>query len=619
MNRPITKIVLTLLVICATSGEAQVPETNNRYRLAQSYEQGGDFENAAKLYRELYTADPSNYMIFDGLRRSLLQLKRHDEAIALISQRLGMNSQDVNLLCLLGSAYYQNGSEKEANASWERAIAADPANANVYRLVANTMLENRLLDKATEVYRRARKGCNDPNLFTLDLAQLLAVTMDYTGATTEFLRFLKNTPTQLGYVQTRLAQFTGKEEARDAAIDVVRAATKQSNDIHLERLLGWLYLEGKRFDEAFGVYKLIDKVSNAQGVELYAFAERVHKEGAFAVAAEAYREAINAPLAAQRLPYAKFGYALTMKERSIRSDTVEYQSITGGSIPESQRNYTTAIDYFQKIISEYPNSEFAARSYFEIGTLQFSKYFDLDASLNSFQRVEHVLARNNTMLFDVAIKIGEVLTAKGDTSNAATRFRGVMAAGSATPDQQDEATYRLAELEYFGGRFADAIRNLESISLNLKANYANDALQLLAFLQENSLTAEAPLREFARADFLARQKKYTEAITMFQDVVGKNPQALFVDEGLMRIALLQTLASRYNDALATYQQLLTQFKDTSIKLDRAQFNIGELYDRQLKDRQKAIAAYEQLLAEHPQSLLTDQARKRIRELRGDSL
>ena len=598
---------------------AQTIDTNSRFRLAQSYEQGGDFENAVKLYKELLVVDPSNYAIFDGLRRSYIQLKRYDEAIGLIQQRLNSAPQDINLLCLLGSAQYQSGKEKEAYISWDRAVAADRTNANVYRLVANSLLENRLLEKAAELYRRGRKEIGDQNLFTLDLAQLLSVTMDYAGATTEFLRYLTQAPTQLGYVQSRLSQFTGKAEARDAAIEVVLSAQKRSDDQSLHRLLGWLLLEGKRFDEAFDVYKKIDKASKAQGAEIYSFAERAYKEGAYAIAAKAYQEAIDIPLAVQRLPYAKFGYALAMKELSVQSDTLNEVAPASGSIPESNSRFATAIDYFRKIIAEYPNTEFAARSYYQIGSIQMEKYFDLDGALASFQSVEKFLPPNNPVQLDVTLKIGEVLTAKGDTSKATERFRKVIAVQNATPDQQDEATYRLAELAYFGGNVKGAITLLDNISTNVKADFTNDAILLRSFLQENSLTAEAPLKEFAKADFLARQKKYSEAVSVLQNVIEKNPQALFVDDGLMKIASWLTRAKLYTDALATYDKLLTKFKESSIALDKAQFSVAELYDYRLSDKPKAIASYEKLLADYPQSLLIDKARKRIRELRGDSL
>ena len=78
---------------------------------------------------------------------------------------------------------YRAGREKEADEAWEKALAIRPANPNSYRLVASTMVENRLLDRAVATYRRGREACNDPMLFTMELAQLLVASMDYKGAT----------------------------------------------------------------------------------------------------------------------------------------------------------------------------------------------------------------------------------------------------------------------------------------------------------------------------------------------------------------------------------------------------------------------------------------------------
>jgi tetratricopeptide (TPR) repeat protein len=609
--------VVWLLIVAVAQTLAQ--STENKFRLAQSYEQGGDFESAVKLYKELYIAEPTNSPFFDGLRRSYIFLKRYDEAIGLIRNQLTRNKNDANLFCLLASALYQAGNEKEANAAWESAVASDPKNANIYRLVANSLLENRLLEKTAELYRRARTTIGDETLFTLDLAYLLGVMMDYHGATIEYLRYLAPMPTQLGYVQNRLAQFTGKPEALAAAIEAVRSAGIKPDELTTQRLLGWLILEGKNYADAFEVYKTIDRLANAQGVELYAFGDRAYKEGAYAIAAEAYKAAAEV-LPKDRRAFAQFGLALATKELTTLGDTSLPPIHSGSTIPEAQSRYATAIDYFRAVIAERPNTDLAAKAHYHIGRIQFEKHFDLDGALASFAGAESSLS---AVRFDVAIKCGEVLTAKADTASAAARFRQVIGAPNATPDQQDEATFRLAELAYFGGNVSEAMDLLGSISANVKADYTNDALQLLSFLQENTApmggTSEAQLKEFARADFLARQHKNTEAISLLQHLINKNPQALFVDEGWMRIAMLQTHARLYTDALASYQKLLDTFSESSIALDKAQFNIARLYDVHLKDKPNAIAAYERLLATYPQSLLVDAARKRIRELRGDSL
>jgi tetratricopeptide (TPR) repeat protein len=614
-----TFIVLFFSLLSVHLAVSQTPDQLTKFRLAQTYEQAGDFERAADAYEVLLRADSSNVLYFEGLRRVYLQLKKYDEAIALIRSRLSRTPDDVALEATLGGVYYKAGMEKEATAAWERAIAIDPKNQNVYRVVANVQLENRLLDKAAEIYRRARAALSDPQLFTIDLAQLLAVSMDYAGSTREYVRWIRQNPNQLGFVQGRMASFTGREEARNLAIDVVTKEIGREENVRLYELLGWLHLEGKDFNRALDVYRRIDVLTKSGGSNIYTFADRAFKEGAYAVAAKAYREATQVPVPATLLPAAKYGYASSLMHLSLLADTLTAEPLQQFPESEAYPRYAGAISYFRNIIAEYPRSEYSARSYYQIGTIQFERFFDLDGALASFEQVELELPAVPLLQFSVALKIGEILVAKGDTASAAKRFGTVLAAPNATPDLHDEAAYRLAELEYFGARFQEAIDRLSGITFNLKADYANDALQLLSFLQENLLTGEAALKEYARADFFARQRKNSEAIRLLLEVIEQYPKALLVDDALMRVAFLEAQAGRYDEAIGAYERLLSSFAETSIALDRAQFNIGKIYEQGLRNPAKAIAAYETLLSRYPQSLLANEARKRIRDLRGDSL
>lgn len=610
-----TLIFFILLGSCTTF--SQPPDAPIKFRLAQSYEQGGDFESAAKLYRELLGKDTTNTVYFDALRRMYMQLKRYDEAGALLEKHLSTHPADINMRGVLGSVHYKSGNEKAATEQWERAIVQDPSNPNVYRMIANILMENRLLEKTADLYRRARVGCKDPNLFTMELAQLLGATMDYSGATAEFVRWMKQNPAQLGFVQGRLAIFTAKPEARAAALNVVRSTLRSDQMPQLYELLAWIYLEGKDFEPAFEVYKNLDKITKGQGSALFTFAERAFKEHAYAVASRAYLAAIDAPLPAPRLPNAKYGYALTLTELS--ADTAKHAYSVGG-MPETetQPGYSGAIAYFRQIINEYPHTEFSARSYYQIGTIQFEKYFDLDGAIKSFGQVEKGLPGLNIITYEVSLKIGQILTAKGDTTQAAVRYREVINAPNATPDHHDEAIFRLAELEYFSGKFEEAIQHLGAISSTVTADFANDALELMSFLEENKATSPQALVPFARADFLSRQKKNTESIELFSRVIDQYPNALLVDDALMKVGSIQVQMRLYADAITSYERILNRFKETSIARDKAQYSIGEVYEMGLKDKTRAIAAYEKLLTDYPQSLLTIQARRRIRELRGDS-
>lgn len=599
---------------------AQTPELASKFRLAQSYEQAGRLDQAAVLYKDLLLQDHSNPLYAESLTRVYTLQKNYDSAASVLQQQLALRPNDLQLRATLGSVYYKAGKDQTALAEWEKALATDPANPNVYRHVANVLLENRLLDKAAETYRRGRVACNDPRLFTLDLAQLLAMSMDYAGSTREFVDWLRQNPAQAGFVQNRMATFTAKEDARNTAIETIQSEIRKGDDPRLHEVLAWLYMEGKRYADAFEVYKRLDGLTNARGAVVYGFAERAFKERAFDVAARAYQEAIRIPVAAARLPYAKFGYASTLKELGAIADTLDRGPGNGASpATEAHLRYAGAIAYFQEIIKEYPRSELSARSYYQVGLIQFEKFFDLDGALGSLQHVEDEQAHLRVLRHDAGLRIAEVLTCKGDTAHAAVRLRAVAGVPTALPNQQDEANFRLAELEYFGGQFAAARKRLEGISSNLQADFTNDALLLQAFLSENMGGVEPALQLFARADFLARRRQLAEALLLYRQVVSLYPQALLVDDALMKVASIQSTLRMYEDAIGTYERLLTDFSQTSIALDKAQFNIGDVCQHGLRDMARATSAYEKLLAQWPRSPLADEARQRIRTLRGDSL
>jgi tetratricopeptide (TPR) repeat protein len=606
------------LVLLPAAAAAQDEMTT--LRLAQSAEASGDFDAAVRLYRTLNSADPANVVYFDGLRRMLLQVKDYDGAAALLRRRLEQDPRDVSAMAMLGSVEAKAGREREAAATWDQAIALDPQNPVVYRVVAGAMMENRLLERTADLYRRARVTTGDPRLFTLELAQLLAASMEYEGATAEYAAWLRANPAQMGAVQSRMGTYTVKPEGRAAAVKVVRAEIDRKEDRHLEELLAWLHLEGREYEQALDVTRRLDASTGAHGNMLMQFADRAFREGAYDAAAHAYREAIASPVAQPRMPAARYGLARALTESGNLADTAGAVSAFGRMpATESQPQVEGAIGRFRSITEDYPRTEFAARSYYQIGLLQYQRLFDLDGALRSFEQVEREWPSVPALRYDVRLKTGEILAVKGDTARARERWTEVTLAPDAMPDQVDESAFRLAELDYFAGRFPAAIARLSDLGTNLKADIANDAIGLLAFLQENTATAEPALREFAVADLLVRQHRGGEAIVRFREVIARYPQAPLADDAALRVALLQARSGRYDDALATYRGLAERSGEAGIAADRARFGMAEVYQFGLRDSAAAVAAYEKLLADHPSSLLAAESRRRIRQLRGDAV
>ena len=625
VNRP-ARAARGVLIACAAAvllaalpaiACSQTSDRDAKFRLAQGLEQAGDYERAAALYGELLARDSANVVLLDAVQRVWMQLKRYDQVIALLARRIAREPRDAGLRATLGSVYYRANRERDAAAAWDAAIATDPSNPMTYRIVASVLAENRLLDRAAAVYRQGRAATGDENLFTLELAQLLSATMDYAGATAEYLRWLQANPAQIAFVQSRLAQITGRAEARASVAAVIRRALGAKQDLTLLRLLAWLDMEGKDFDDALELERTIDTQENAHGAELMQFAARAASDRAYAAASRGYQEALRAPLPGSRVPEAKFGYASAIASMQAAADTFG-TPVRGTPATEAIPLYGGAVRLFREIIAAYPGTAEAARSWYAIGMLQSGKFGDMAGAATSFTHAMEEAGPAAALRLDAMLMLGKVATARGDTARAAALFGDVTRAAGATSDQHDEAVFRLAEIDYFGGRFDSAAARLAGITVNLKADYANDALRLQAFLQENASTAPDALRRYAAGDFLARQGKNTEAVAVFQGVISAYPGAPLVDDALMTVGALEAAAGLYAGAVTAYERLLTNFRSTSIDLDRAAFAQAEVYRFGLRDDAKARAAYERLLADFPKSLLADRARARLLELRGEA-
>jgi len=589
-----------------------------KFRHAQAFEAAGDLTRAAELYQELWGGDSSNVVYFLGLQRTLLQSKEYDRAIEVTERQRARTPADLNLRASLGGVYYKAGREPEATGIWDGMIAEAPADPMRYRIVAGALAENRLLERAADIYRDGREATGDPALFTMELAQLLAVTMDYRGSAREYIRWLTMNPAQLGFVQGRMSAYIGNPQARAAAAEVLRSEIERREAPVLYELLGWLYLEGKEYDRALGVFRTLDRLTAAAGSALYTFGVKAFNAGAFSTAAVAYREAIAAPLGPALMPAAKFAYARSLTELSLARDSLagplEAQIPARLGDPSQTED---AIRWHQRVIAEYPTSEYAVRSYYQIGSLRRDRFFDLHGAENAYAMGVELSKGEPALEIEGRLQLGMVALAQGDTSRAAERFRRVAAAPEAVPDQQDEAVFRLAEIAYFSGDLEGALELLRELSLTLTADIANDALILSTLLEMNK--DSALVAEVGRGDFFARQRRFSEAAAVLEEVVRTAAGQPLFDNALLKLASCQEAMGQYREALATYARMRDDSTESVALADRALFRSAEVQEFGLGDTAAAIAAYERLLEEYPGSVYGSLARGRIRRLRGEVL
>ena len=112
------------------------------------------------------------------------------------------------------------------------------------------------------------------------------------------------------------------------------------------------------------------------------------------------------------------------------------------------------------------------------------------------------------------------------------------------------------------------------------------------------------------------QNRNQEAITQFQSIL-KNYKGQEIEAvTLLRLGKIYEKKGDFALALSQYQTIIDQHND-GIYIDEALYFSAEIYNKQLIP-EKAKPLYEKVLFHHQDSIYFVEARKKFRQLRGDT-
>ncbi|MDH7515294.1 MAG: tetratricopeptide repeat protein [Bacteroidota bacterium] len=610
----------SILVFLAVSWAAvpacgQVADEQASYRLAQVYEQAGRFEDALRYYESLSRTSPGNPTYFDGVRRCLVQLKRYADVIALITDRIARYPRETMLLVHRGTARHLNGDEGGAQEDWEEAIRREPHNAGIYAAVADEALRNRLYDLAVRVLLRGRDALKSPQMFVMEVARAYMLGMKYDDAMREYISFVVAVPSALWQVQQQIAQFSEIPQALESAVRVTTAEAKARRDnLTVRYLLAWLLMERKDYAAAKNVYAEIDRLHGANGFELMGFAQRAFNEGAYRVAAEAFRELLSQYPQGAFAAEAAFMHARCTEELAGAAPPAELDPLVwekGSSPPASA--YAEAVRLYEDVAAKYPHQQFGLESLYRIAWIRFHRFGDVDGALALLKDIAP--QRRNVMgRVDGYILTGDIFLAKGDVRKAKETYAEILGMRQLSQAERQKVEYNTAEILYFEGDFDGALAALEPLTENSADDITNDALSLALFIRQFRVPSDEPLKLYARAAFLERCRKRSEAAELLRHLIQRHADSPLLDQAYVKRAEHLRSIGQADSALAALSVFLEKYPDAVIR-DRALFLLGTIYEEDVHDMPKALETYERILTEHPLSSLVPTVRQRIIALR----
>ena len=602
------KIAVLISILLMISAYAQ-QRNEQKFALAQSYEQIGEFESAGKLYQELYESNPTNLQYITALYRIYTQTKNYAALVNILDQRLKQSPDDIEAYGMLGSTYYLNGNEEKAFEVWNEPFQSGNVNPVFYRLIANYALERRAFEVAIELYEEGKKVSNDKVIYSFDLARLYSLTMQFEKAAEEYCYILSAEPSQQNIVETRVFENINRPGALEATLKVIEDCA-DNNNLSFSYLLARLYIEKKSYDKAYEIYLGIDESLSSKGKELYNFARQMFAEKEFQLAAEIFKTITERYPDSPILSQAFLGYARSL-EAELFEDYEKTLPLWKPYFPmEKFQSEKTeeVLSAFNAVTNLYKHSEPAYESILRTAVIKFYLLKDYGDARKLLEIIvsEAALSKNSAEAY---LELGNIAMIEGNLDEAKKNYLAILKLHSASGGQKNKAVYKLGKVNFYQGQFDEAKKHLAQVLGNLKDNSANDAIELLLLLNPQ-MNDSSNLLTYAEAEFLAEQKKFDDAAVSYKKLAD-NLQA-FVLHAISAIKYGEMLLAvdNYTESISVFESVSAE-GEKNIYADKAVYLLGKINQFGINNYSKAEEFYQKLLSEYPKSIYVDDARAQI--------
>ncbi|MCB0642613.1 MAG: tetratricopeptide repeat protein, partial [Phaeodactylibacter sp.] len=268
---------------------------------------------------------------------------------------------------------------------------------------------------------------------------------------------------------------------------------------------------------------------------------------------------------------------------------------------------------------EFDRGKTTASIIYELAELEAFYLNDLDEAIRLLQGLIEFPNLNPDLIAHAKLSLADFYLMKGDIWESTLLYSQV---DKAYKDDilGHEARFRNARLSYFNGDFEWAQAQFEVLKASTSKLIANDALDLSVFIMDNlglDTTANS-LKLYSEAELLTFQNRFDEAFEKLDSLRTLYPEHSLKDDVLYAEAQIHLKKREYVEAAALFEKIITDHKE-EIRADNALFELAELYENQLNDKEKAKSLYETLFIDFSGSTFAVEARKRFRRLRGDDI
>tara|TARA_R110001592_G_scaffold307299_2_gene580863 strand:+ start:394700 stop:396517 length:1818 start_codon:yes stop_codon:yes gene_type:complete len=564
--------------------------------------------NKAILYLDKLYYDKKNVNYFDKLLTSYIKVDEFQKAEKLIKQHYKGAAKEFEEDIALAKLFAVSNPDK-AEKIYQHLSELRLKNQTDITVLADFLINSKEYQRAYEFYT-AHKDLQSTYNYYLTLARIFGALGKNSAMIDQYLNMVLENPAYQNIVKSSLIRyldFTEDEELSELLrISLLKAQQNSKYNPAIVSLLQWYYLQVGAFDAAFSQLKAASKRNGIVLEPFLELAKTLANNGKLKLCYETYTYLETEGFSPETQQFiqtnkVKYAYAFYNQNNGLVEDEFDVAPIFDNYIRATSLNAANAFVYldFADYLFRYKKDISSAFAY-------------CDSIINTPNIYPRVAAFAKIKKADILVVEDDIWEASLLYSQVEKEFKN--------DDLGSHAKLKNAHIAYYSGDFEWAQAQLDIIKAATSELISNNAIDLSLIITDNLNldTSGTAMTLYAQADLYLLQNKTPQALALLDSLIELFPTHSLKDEILWKKFNIAKKERNYPLAKSYLEQIITDHA-FDIYADDAIYNLGLMYQDIFNDSAAAIEQYKNLIINHPNSVFTANARKRLRNLRGDNI
>lgn len=575
--------------------------------LANEYFKQGEFEKARELYTKILKEKDNARLVHQNYLQCLVKLKDYETAEKFLKRQIKQNENIISYRADYAQLLETMGKVDESVKEFDDIIETAAKSESAIYEIQDFLYRNGKLDMVTTLFKKGREYAKSDNKYALFLARAYLFNGQKENMIEEMLKY-GIAEGNLDYVK---ATFQDNLKT-DAELDLLEKnlygkVQKFPNEQFYAEILIWHFIQQKEFNRAFVQTRAIDRRNRLDGARVFELAQTALVNKDFKSAIPMYEYVMKEYPQGQYYPFARRN-AIYCKEEIVKT-----------TYPINTNDIKGLINDYNALFFDLGRNTKTMEAMRNTAQLYAFYLNEKDTAIVVLENAIQIAGNDPIFKDKCKLDLGDIYILKNEPWEATLLYSQVEK--SQKEDQLgQEAKLKNAKLHYYSGEFDLSKEILDILKKATTREIANDAMQLSLLIQDNTGldSTEAAMRDYAAVDLLLFQNKNTEALASLDKLNEKYKTHSLADDILWLRANTLVKINETAKAMEDLETIRTDFHE-DILADDATFLLAKLYQEKLGQKDKAMELYREILSKFPGSIYGAEARKRFRNLRGDTI